>query len=390
MGKHLFTTTQDTTATRYGGVGTGTMLGRRGFLGLSAAAALGAGGLLAGCGQLGSAAGPGNGSKKLGFALSTFTVPRYVKVDLPNFTNAASAQGYEVISQQADSNVDKQLENVTNLLSQNIAALCLMAVDAEAGVALVRKAKAANVPILAYNQAIPSKDLGGYVSRDNVQAGRDMVAAADKFLGGLNGNFIICSGQPGDQVAVDITQGYMEALKPALDSGKVKIVSQKFHAGWDPESARKQVEDSLTAAHNDVVAVLCNNDGLAGGAIQSLRAQGLATKAFVSGLDATSEACRAIVLGEQQMSVFTPYDQMGRRAAELSVKLAKGENIAEGKTYDLGGGQVPWFPMDSRIITKENVVEHVKQYSPAYVDAKVAFGNIPASQLPPGAAELVK
>ena len=369
------------------------VLNRRGFLGLSAAVAA-SGLVLSGCGAGGdnpSSGGTGGGAKKkIGFALATYTVPRYVKLDLPNFKKATEAAGYETVSLQADSNVDKQLEDVNNLLSQDIAALAVMPVSSEAGVTLARKAKAAGVPIIAYNQIIPSPDIAGFVARDNKKVGTDQVAAMKEFLGSLKGNVVICSGQAGDQVATDVTKGCMEALQPAIDSGDVKVVTQKYHDGWDPESARKQVEDALTSTSNNIAAVLSNNDGMAGAAIQALAAQGLTGKVFVCGQDATSEACKAIVLGEQQMSVFTPFDEMGKTAGDLSVKLAKGEQLSAGQTFPVDGGTVPFFPIPTQIINRDNVVEYVKKYSPDYVDAKIAFGGVPKDKLPQGAAELLQ
>ena len=242
--------------------------------------------------------------KKIGFEFATFTVPRYVKLDLPAFQKAVAAAGYSTVSLQADSKVDRQMNDVQNLLSQQVGSLTLMAVTAESGIGLTRQCKQAGIPVIAYNQEIPSPDVAAYVARDNVAVGVMMTKGAEAFLGGkLKGNFVIVSGHPGDGVALGITKGYLQTLKPAIDRGDVKVISQEYNEGWDPESARKQVENALTRTNNNIQAVLCNNDGMAGGAIAALRAQGLAGKVYVCGLDATNEACRSILLGEQAMSV---------------------------------------------------------------------------------------
>jgi D-xylose transport system substrate-binding protein len=366
--------------------GVGLSVNRRALLGI--AAAMGA--ATAGVGVLSGCAPKATDGRKLAFSLETYTVPRYVHLDLPAFTAAAASDGFKTVSQQADSKVDRQLNDVINLLGQEPGAMAIAAVASGAGVNLVDHCKKDGVPVIAYNNFIPSPDLAAFVSRDNAQVGRDHVLAAERFLGGLRRNFVICSGQAGNQVAEEMTKGYYELLQPAIARGDVTVINHQFNKGWDPELARKQVEDALTRAGNNIQAVLANNDGMAGGAIEALRAQGLVGKVFVSGLDATSEACRSIVLGEQTMSTFTRYDEMGRTAGDLCARLARGETIRSEESFPIpGGGSVPWFPTTSVSITRDNLVEYVREYSPQYVDVQLIFGGIPENQLPPGAKELL-
>ncbi|OZE88344.1 hypothetical protein CH305_00455 [Rhodococcus sp. 15-649-2-2] len=359
---------------------------RRRFFGIAAAAGL----AVAATSTITGCAPKATGGNKVAFALATYTVPRYIHLDLPSFSDAAARAGFQTASQQADSKVDRQLNDVINLLGQEPGAMAIAAVSGGAGVNLVEHCRQDGVPVVAYNNFIPSPDLAGFVSRDNVQVGRDHVLAAQEFLGGLRGNIVICSGQAGDQVAEEMTSGYYEVLNPAIARGDVTVINQQFNKGWDPELARKQVEDALTRTGNNLQAVLSNNDGMAGGAINSLRSQQMAGQVFVSGLDATSEACRAIVLGEQAMSTFTPYDEMGRTAGDLCARLARGETIQAPDSYPIpGGGTVPWFPTNSRAITRDNLVDYVRDYSPQYVDVQQIFGGIPDNQLPAGAKELL-
>ncbi|MEU9823105.1 substrate-binding domain-containing protein [Pseudonocardia alni] len=362
---------------------------RRRFLQLSAAGAAVAG--IAACGTTGGAAAPaaGGAGRKIGFALASYVVPRYVKLDLPNFETAATAAGFETLSIQSENEPDKQLDGVSNLLSRDLSALALQPVSAESGVTLVRKAKAAGVPVIAYNQIADTPDLAAFVARDSVQMGREMAVTATETLGGVRGRYILVSGQAADPVSEGILKGWMEVLQPGIDSGAVTVLNQQYNNKWDPESARQQVENALTAAGNNVQVVLCANDALAGGALQALKAQGLEKKTVVTGQDAETAALRAILLGEQTATWFTEADTMGRTAAELCVKLANGETVTAERSYPVTGGEVPFFVIPIIKITAANMVEYVKKYSPAYVDAKAVFQGIPADKLPPGAAELL-
>lgn len=129
---------------------------------------------------------------------------------------------------------------------------------------------------------------------------------------------------------------------------------------------------------------------MAGGVIGALQKAGLAGKVFVTGQDATVEGCRHILLGNMALSSFTLFDKMGTIAGELAVKLAKGEDLGITQTYDAGNGlAIPYMPVEDRDITRENMVEYLKQYSPVYVDAKSVLEGVPKEKWPQGAESLL-
>ena len=325
-------------------------------------------------------------TRRIGFAMETFTVPRWKNLDKPSFEAAVRAGGYEPVVVQANFDVAQQLRDVENLLSQGVDALVIVAVDQNAGVNLVRRANREGVPVVAYNTAIPSADVAAFVSRDNKNVGRQAVQAAAA-AGVLDGKWVIASGQAGNAVAEEVTAGYFEELQPLIDAGKVEVVSHEFHAGWDPELARKQAENALTASGNAIRGFLCNNDGMAGGAIAALEQQGLAGSVFVSGQDATTEACRNILEGKMNLSSFTRFDVMGNTAGELAVRLAKGEAISAPLEYKTGDVTIPLHPVEDFNVTRDNIAEYFGQYSPGYVDASAVLQGLPDDILPDGVAQ---
>lgn len=358
-------------------------LGRRQFL---SASALGVGALAMPFIWLPRQARAATG--RIGFAMDTFTVPRWKNLDKPSFEAAVKAGGFEPLVVQANFDVNQQMNDVDNLLSQGVDALAIVPVVSDAAIAMARKAAAEGVPVVAYNTALPSKDVSVFVSRDNRSVGLKAVEAAKASVG-LEGNWVIVSGESGNAVAEEITKGYLEILKPLEAEGKLKIVSHEFHKGWDPELARKQAENALTATNNDIKGFLCNNDGMAGGAIAALEQQKLAGKVFVTGQDATAEGCRQIAEGKLSLSSFTRFDVMGKTAGELCVQLAKGEKISAPATYMAGGVEIPLQPIEDFNVTRENLVAYLEQYSPGYVDARAVFTGMPKELLPPGAEKFL-
>jgi hypothetical protein len=76
-------------------------------------------------------------------------------------------------------------------------------------------------------------------------------------------------------VARQKTEGAMRVLQPHIDSGEIKIVSHEWHDAWRSEGALAQIENALTQTHNDLKAVIANEDGLALGSLRAgLRALG--------------------------------------------------------------------------------------------------------------------
>ena len=91
----------------------------------------------------------------------------------------------------------------------------------------------------------------------------------------------------------------MEVLKEAIDAGKIKNVCETFTDGWKPDNAQKNMEQCLTANDNKVDAVVSENDGMAGGVVAALEAQGLAGTVPVSGQDGDKAALNRVALGTQ-------------------------------------------------------------------------------------------
>jgi ABC-type xylose transport system substrate-binding protein len=366
-------------------------LSRRQFIHAGGAVVFG-GAVFAACGDSGgggaASGGGAGGSKKIGFAMSTFDVPRYSKVDLPAFEAAVKAAGYEPTSNQANDDAQQQSNNVDNLLSLGLGALVILPVVGDAAKSMVRKANTEDVPVLAYNTGIPSGQISGFVSRDNIAVGESIANSALEDQG-LTGNWVVVSGEAGNAVAEDCTKGIFNIIQPRVDAGDMKVVDHQFHKAWDPELARRQAEDALTKHENDIAGFLCNSDGLAIGVLAALEAQGRAGQSWLGAQDASEPACRAIVAGTMNMSSFTKFDEMGKTAGELAVRLAKGEEPTSDATYDTGEGEVPLFVIESYPVTRDNVVEFLTSYSPHYVDAKAVFRGIPKAKWPEGAEELL-
>ena len=109
-----------------------------------------------------------------------------------------------------------------------------------------------------------------------------------------------------------------------MKSGDIKIVGETYTDNWDPANAQKEMEQFLTVNNNKVDAVVSENDGMAGGVVAALAAQGMAGQVPVSGQDGDHAALNRIALGTQTVSVWKDARALGKAAGEAAVKLAGG------------------------------------------------------------------
>ena len=114
-----------------------------------------------------------------------------------------------------------------------------------------------------------------------------------------------------------------------MDGGKIKNVGEVFSDGWKPDNAQKNMEQILTKNNNKVDAVVCENDGMAGGVIAALNAQGLAGSVPVSGQDGDHAAINRVALGTQTVSVWKDSRDLGKAAGDAAVALAAGKKVTE-------------------------------------------------------------
>lgn len=344
---------------------------------------------LAACGAADS------GKIKVGLSFSDFATERWKNEEVL-MRKLLEEKGYEVISQEANHDVKLQNDQIDNMVSQGVKALIVVAEDGDAIVTSVDKAAAAGVKVLAYDRLIKTDKIAAYLSFDNVEVGRQqamgVMTAIDIENWDVAGNgpvrLVQLAGSPTDNNATLFTKGQTEILQPYIDAGKIEIVAQQGVDNWDPANALKLMENILTAANNDVDAVVASNDGTALGALQAMKAQQLAGVVPISGQDATADGCNSIVKGELTVSIMKDIRNLSPLAVDLIDKLLKGEAIPEMKKFTLAEltvdpskqGEVPCVFLAVSQVNQGNVYDLVvKSGFQAYDDV---YRDIPEGERP--------
>jgi D-xylose transport system substrate-binding protein len=261
----------------------------------------------------------------VGVSWSNFQEERW-KTDETAIKAALAPSGAKYVSADAQGSPTKQLADVESLISKGANVLIILAMDADAILPAIKKAGDEGIPVIAYDREIESPS-ALYLTFDNVGVGRMMAEAILKAKPA--GNYAFIKGDKGDPNANFLFSGITEVLKPAMGAGKIKNVGETYSDGWKPDNAQKNMEQILTKNNNKVDAVVAENDGMAGGVVAALTAQGLAGSVPVSGQDGDHAAINRIALGSQTVSIWKDSRDLGKLAGESAVALAQGKKMGD-------------------------------------------------------------
>ncbi|MEX2414526.1 MAG: D-xylose ABC transporter substrate-binding protein [Paenibacillaceae bacterium] len=288
----------------------------------------------------------------IGFSMATLQEERWQK-DRDFFVAAVEKLGAEVNVQAANNDDAKQISQAESLISQGVDVLVVVPNNAEATAAIVEKAHAAGIKVIAYDRLIKNSDLDLYVSFDNERVGEMQATAITKLV--PKGKYVYIGGADTDNNAHLFKKGAFNILQPLIDSGDIEVVYDQFTKEWNPANALANMENALTANSNKIDAVVAANDGTAGGVIQALASQGLDGKVPVSGQDAELAAAQRIVEGTQTMTVYKPIKALAEEVADIAVKMANGETINTDKVINNGKIDVPSILLDPVAVDKTNI-----------------------------------
>jgi len=207
--------------------------------------------------------------------------------------------------------------------------------------------RAKGIPVIFVNRRPRDAVIDGvktaYVGSQEFDAGRMQGEfLAQFFKGKTELRYVLFMGQLGLENTLERTRGVKETLTKA--GFKLTKVYEDT-AEWDRFKAMNQMQQLLgTGKPFDVV--MCNNDEMALGVIEAMKALKMDLKKIpVVGIDATPPAKEAVKAGEMAMTVFQNAKEQGRVALEFALKAAQKQKIEKF-------GWVPFEPVTLQNIAK--------------------------------------
>jgi inositol transport system substrate-binding protein len=250
----------------------------------------------------------------------------------------ADAAGLSVQIEDAQDDVAKQLDQINNFIASGVDAIIVNPVDTSATQAMSDAAAAAGVPLVYVNRqpinvdSLP--DNQAFVASNEAESSRQgFIEQCNqwKAAGKEEVSVYVLQGQLSNQAAVQRTQNYYDVINEGLCPVKVNVIDQQT-ANWSRDEAQNLMTNWLSTG-TAFDGVLANNDEMALGAIQAMKAAGIdMASVIVSGVDATQDALASMQAGELDITVFQNAAAQGGGALDAAVKLAKGEAVDQ-KVY---------------------------------------------------------
>lgn len=266
-------------------------------------------------------------------------------------SHAGSLNGVSLQVEDAQNDVGKQLSQVQNFIAAGVDAIIVNPVDTDATIAISQAAANAGIALVYVNRqpvnldSLPEKQ--AFVASDEKESGTLQTQEVCRLLkqsGASSANVVVMMGELSNQAARMRTQDIKDVIATP-DCSFMKIVEEQT-ANW----SRTQGADLMTnwlSAGVKFDAVISNNDEMAIGAIQALKASGRAMDSvIVAGIDATQDALAAVAAKDLDVTVFQNAAGQGKGAVDTALKLAKGEKV-ESKVY------VPF-----ELVTSENLASY--------------------------------
>ena len=316
------------------------------------------------------------GPVRIGFSMDTLKEERWQR-DKALVEQRCKEVGAECEIQVANGDDSLQTKQCDNLLTKGVDVLIVAPHNGQIAASIVEAAHRQGVPVISYDRLIRNADVDLYVSHQVVKIGQ--MQAQYALDNRKKGNYVLIGGSPTDNNALLLREGQMQVLKPAIDRGDIKIISDQFAKEWKAEEALRITEDALTKTNNDIQAIVASNDGTAGGAISALPPQ-LVGKILVTGQDAALDAVQRIVDGKQTMTIYKPITPLAFSAVDSAIKLARGEKIDAPDKVNNGKLEVPSILQQPLVVDKNNVMQTV--IKDGYHKMEDVYKNVPRDQWP--------
>ena len=226
---------------------------------------------------------------------------------------AAEAQklGYHAIvgASKGDTNTESNL--IDTAITNRSVAIILDPANASGSVGAVKKAIAANIPVILVNAEINQEGLAKAQLVSNNAQGAALGAQQWVKDVGDKGNYAELLGSPSDNNAATRSNGYETVLSQY--DGLHKVAAQV--ANWDRTQGHDKMQNMLQA-HPDIIGVISGNDEMALGAIAALKEAGKLSSIKVGGFDGSPDAVSAINAGELQYTVLQPVAVFSKKAVD--------------------------------------------------------------------------
>ncbi|MCA4135387.1 substrate-binding domain-containing protein [Arthrobacter sp. M4] len=280
----------------------------------------------------------------------------------------AKKNGDEIIVNYADNNAATQAAQVDSMIQRGIKVLVLVPLDPKASAAIVTKAQGEGVKVIVYDAPVTGAKPDYMVGRDNAKLGEAHAEAALKAV--PTGTYGIIRGDEAAAAAHVIGKPYDDKI---LTDSNVKVAYDKYTPGWSAANAQTEAEAALQKNPDTKALVVMWDEG-AQAAVSAAKAAGKQPgDVFITGTDASTPSLAYIAQGWQGQTVWTPIDEMARRATDIAHAFG---TEATPPAPDATVDGVPQAYVNITSVTKSNLCEFVTKIAPkGWVTVNEVYGK---------------
>lgn len=314
----------------------------------------------------------------VGITMPTRSLERWIN-DGEQLQSKLKGAGCTVDLQYADNKVDQQISQVQNQIAGGAKILVIASIDGTALGPVLETAAKQGAKVIAYDRLINgSPNVDFYATFDNYKVGtlqgtfiEEQLKLADTTK---TFNLEPFAGSPDDNNAKFFFSGAWDVLLPYVTKGTLKVPSGKAPKsdaewasigiqGWASDKAQAEMDNRLSSFYSGgdkVDVVLSPNDSLAVGIQASLKSAGYKAGTdwpLLTGQDADKANVKAILAGEQSMTVWKDTRKLGDQVFAMIQQIVKGETVTvnDTETYNNGVKVVPSYLLEPEVVIKDTV-----------------------------------
>ena len=256
---------------------------------------------------------------KFGATYMTMNNPFYEIMD-DEIRSVLEARGDVLITRDPALSIEKQIDQVQEMINQNVAAIFINPVDWKAIEPALSEAAAEGIPVIAVDSDVYDDDkIACTVVSDNYQAG---VQCAQHLLEHRDGGNILLLTHGSAKSGIDRIQGFKDVIQ---GNPSFHILSEEDCLG-QLELAMPVVEQQLQQ-YPQIDVIMCLNDLAAMGAMAALEDAGMTGKVAVYGVDGSPDGKSMIQEHIMTATAAQFPRKLGREAAQAMYRILEKQTV---------------------------------------------------------------
>lgn len=262
----------------------------------------------------------------------------FYKIISEEITYRVEAEGDRMVLRDPALNVNRQIEQVQEMLDMGIDVLIITPVDLESVTEILEQAKKQGTIVVVLDTNVQSDELADCtITSDNYQAG---VMVGEYFLSQHEQSRILVMTHKATRSGQERVQGFIDTVSENKNMEIVRRIECEGQLEIAMPRLKQAIEEGV-----EFDSVFCLNDLASVGAAAALDEKGMLSTVDLYGVDASPDSKALIAEGMMRASAAQFPTEIGKEAADVIYRLLDGEQVEKDILVPV------------KLITEDNVEE---------------------------------